>query len=235
MRTDTLLRTARWTPLPVTVVAPFAATAYLRTPDGAEGLGSPWVAAWSDRLYAAVPGAFTWADPQTVYMTYGKVGVLAFVGVLCALVAARRRDTARSRLSRWAPVAGLVAFGLGAAGMVGEYWTPWTDTVYLTVSVPAVLLVLLSSPFLGTWLLRRRLGTRVGGWLVALTPLGLVGLSVVGGHLGFALVWLSVSWALVAHGLLAGPYGRTTRPDGDPYDRLSRPAHEHATGRARRP
>jgi hypothetical protein len=39
--------------------------------------------------------------------------------------------------------------------------------------------------------------------MVALTLPGIVGLTLLGGHLGFALIWLSVSWALHGHALLA--------------------------------
>lgn len=203
MQTTQLARIARLTPLPVILVAPFSASAYFRTADGAESLDASWVASWSGWFVDALPGAFSWAAPQTVYVTYGKVAVLAFVGILCALVALRRADVSASRLSRWAPRCGLVAFGLALLGMVGEYWTPWTDQSFMLLSVPAVLLVLLTSPLLGIWLLRRRLGSRLGGWMVALTAPGLIGSAALGGHLGMALVWLSVAWALNAHGLLA--------------------------------
>ena len=216
MHTTTLGRIAGLAPLPVVAVAPFAAIAWFRTEDGAGEPQAPWVAAWSDPVQRTFDGAFTWASADTVYLTYGKVYVVALVGILCALIALRRVDTSGSRLSRWAPRLGLAAFGLTALGVVGEYWTPWTDQVFKLVSVPGLLLVVLSSPLLGAWLLRRRLGSRVGAWMVALTLPGIVGLSLLGGHLGFALVWLSVSWALHGRALSdqtsAAPASRSLQP-----------------------
>lgn len=202
MDSTTLSRTARLAPLPVIAVEPFAAIAYHRTADGAEEQEATWVATWSEPLQEHLDGAFTWASADTVYLTYGKVYVVALVGVLCAVVALRRVDSSGSRLSRWAPRVALGAFGLMTVGVVGEYWTPWTDEVFMFISVPSLLLVVLSSPLLGAWLLRRHLGSRLGGWMVALTLPGIVGLSILGGHLGFALIWLSVSWALHGHALL---------------------------------
>jgi hypothetical protein len=203
MNTTTLSRIARVAPVPVIAVAPFAAIAYHRTEDGAEQARASWVAAWSEPLQETVTGAFTWASADTVYMAYGKLFVLAFVGIVCALVALRRQDSSDGALSRWAPRIGVTAFGLGALGAVGEYWTPWKDEFFVLVSLPSVLLVVLSSPLLGAWLLRRHLGSRLGGWMVALTLPGIIGLTILGGHLGFALIWLSVSWALHGQALLA--------------------------------
>ena len=203
MRTTTLSRIARLAPLPVIAVEPFAAIAYHRTEDGAAEPQPPWVRAWTEPVQATFGGAFTWGPADTVYLTYGKVYVVGLLGILCAVVALRRVDSSSSRLCRWAPRAALGAFGLTTAGVVGEYWTPWIDEAFMFLSVPGLLLVLLASPVLGTWLLRRRLGSRLGGWLVALALPGVVGLTVLGGHLGFAVVWLSVSWALHGHALLA--------------------------------
>lgn len=227
MDATTLSRTARLAPLPVIALEPLVATAYHRTEDGAGEPQAPWVRAWSEPLLNTFDGAFTWASAETVYLTYGKVYVIALVGVLCAVVALRRVDTSESWLSRWAPRVALLAFGLMTVGVVGEYWTPWTDEVFLFVSVPSLLLVVLSSPLLGAWLLRRHLGSRLGGWMVALTLPGIVGLTLLGGHLGFALLWLSVSWALHGHALRAPaaalvPAPRAdpgTGPDADPVDR----------------
>lgn len=203
MNTVTLSRIALLAPLPLLALQPLTAIAYHRTADGAGDQQAAWVRAWSRPLENALGGVFTWASADTVYLTYGKVYVLALVGILCGVVALRRVDTSSSRLSRWAPCAALAAFGLMTLGVVGEYWTPWTDEVFLLVSVPSLLLVVLSSPLLGVWLLRRRLGSRVGGWMVALTLPGMVGLALLGGHLGFALLWSSVSWALHGRALLA--------------------------------
>jgi hypothetical protein len=48
--------------------------------------------------------------------------------------------------------------------------------------------------------------------MVTLTLPGIVGLTILGGHLGFALIWLSVSWALHGQALLAQHTSRVTEP-----------------------
>ena len=227
MTTTTLSRLARLAPLPVIAVEPLAAIAYHRTEDGAGQRQAPWVCAWSEPLESTFPGAFTWASADTVYLTYGKTYLVALTGILCAVVALHRIDTSDSWLSRWAPRVALAAFGLMTLGVAGEYWTPWTDQVFVFVSVPSLLLVVLSSPLLGAWLLRRHLGSRLGGWMVALTLPGLVALTVLGGHLGFALIWLSVSWAL--HG--RAPLGRDAPLPGSSPETRRRTRRRRVTSR----
>ncbi len=48
--------------------------------------------------------------------------------------------------------------------------------------------------------------------MVAFTLPGIVGLTILGGHLGFALIWLSVSWALHGQALLAQRTSRASEP-----------------------
>lgn len=201
MDTSTLSRTALLAPLPVLAVEPFTAAAYLRTEDGASD-NPPWVEAWSGALVDALPDAFTWASAQTVYLTYGKVQVLMLVGAVCGLLALRRSDAGEGGRFRWAWVAVGLAYGLMGLGVVGEYFTPWHDQAFLLLAVPGLLLTFVSSPFLGVRLLRQRLGSRAGGWLLALTMPGVVGLTALTGHFGFGVLWVSAAWALHARTLL---------------------------------
>ncbi len=98
MSTIALSRFARLAPLPVIALEPLAASAYHRTEDGAGEPQAPWVRAWSEPLQSTFDGAFTWGSADTVYLTYGKVYVVASVGILCAVAALRRVDTSVSRL-----------------------------------------------------------------------------------------------------------------------------------------
>lgn len=201
MDTQTLARTALVAPLPVLAVEPFTASAYFRTPDGRSSGEPAWIDAWSSPLQQALPGAFTWSDPMTVYVTYGKVFVLAFAAFLCAVVAVRRNDLAGGRL-RWAWPVATTAYAVMGAGVVAEYWTPWHDEAFLFLALPGLLLLLVSSPFLGARLLQQGLGSRAGAWMVALTPVGVPLTTALTGHLGFAVLWLSVAWMLHARTLL---------------------------------
>jgi hypothetical protein len=196
MQTSTLARAAYLAPLPAIVLEPVTASAYFRTADGTSSGDPAWVDVWTSRLQDALPGLFHWAGADTVYLTYGKVFALAAAGMLCALLAVRRTDPATEGRFRWAWPAGVAAYVLLLLGVLGEYWTPWTDTLFVAVTVPALLTLFVVSPFLGARMLRQGVGSRAGAWMIALTLPALVGLTALGGHLGFPVIWLSVAWML---------------------------------------
>lgn len=120
--------------------------------------------------------------------------------MLAAVVLIRRTAPAGGRFG-WAPKAAVVAYTLALLGIIGEYWTPWSDPSFIALSVPSILLLFILSPFLGAWMLRNRIGSRLGAWMVALTMLGIIGMTVLGGHLGFAVIYLSVGWMLQVRAL----------------------------------
>jgi hypothetical protein len=199
-----LTRIAIWASLPTLLVEPFAASAYFRTPDGVDSGRPGHVQAWSGPLQNHHPGLFPWASPETVYLTYGKVFIVSMLGVLAGFVALRRPEAPGGLLDRWAPRLAPAGYVLLTLGVAGEYWTPWVDQAFYAVSLPALLLTFLSSPLLGLWLLRRRLGSRLAAWMLLLTVPGMVGLAVLGGHLGFSLLWLGAAWMLEGRELRAG-------------------------------
>ncbi|MDT7571408.1 MAG: hypothetical protein QOE05_1582 [Actinomycetota bacterium] len=196
MQTSTLARVAYLAPLPAIVLEPITASAYFRTPDGKTSGDPAWVHAWTAPLQDALPGLFDWSSSDTVYLTYGKGFALAVAGMLCALIAVRRTDPATSGRFRWAWPAGIAAYTLLLLGVIGEYYTPWTDTLFVAVTVPAMLTLFVASPFLGARMLRERVGSRAGAWMIALTMPALIGLTALGGHLGFPVIWLAIAWML---------------------------------------
>jgi hypothetical protein len=56
-----------------TVLAPLHALSRHATADGAEDLESPLVRAWAEPAADVLSPLLTWSDPDTVYLTYGKV------------------------------------------------------------------------------------------------------------------------------------------------------------------
>lgn len=211
METTTLARAATLAPLPAIAVEPFTATAYFRTEDGRTSGEPVWIEAWSGPLQDALPGAFTWASAHTVYVSYGKLFVLAFAGFLCALVALHRTDVAGGRF-RWAWPAAGAGYVLMALGVIGEYWTPWIDQAFLFLAVPGLLTLFVTSPFLGARMLKQRLGSRTAGWMIALTMPGLIATVALAGHLGFAVVYLAAAWMLHARTLLQPAHQRELVP-----------------------
>lgn len=202
MDNTTLARAALLAPLPAIAFEPVTASAYFRTSDG-RSFGDPsWISVWSHPLQAHLHSAFTWASPETVYLTYGKGQALALAGILCAVTALRRTDPRATGRFRWAWRLVTIAYALCLAGVLGEYFSPWTNVAFGALSLPGLLLVCLTSPFLGARMLQQRIGSRVGGWMVALSMPGLIAGDMLGGHLGFALIWLCVAWMLHVRTLL---------------------------------
>ncbi|MDT7539025.1 MAG: hypothetical protein QOI82_2610 [Actinomycetota bacterium] len=213
MDNTSLARVAYLAPLPAIVLEPITASAYFRTKDGASSADPAWIHAWTTPLQHALPGLFTWASANTVYYTYGKVFAVAVVGMLCALVAVRRTDPRLDGRFRWAWPAGLVTYCLLLLGVLGEYWSPWHDVAFVALSLPAMLGLFIVSPFLGARMLRARVGSRLGAWMIALTMPALIGLTALGGHLGFPVMWLAVGWMLNVRAATTATQPVRSQPD----------------------
>ena len=131
-----------------------------------------------------------WADPDLVYVTYGKIWFPVFLAfTLCAFVVHRRRQP--EGFERWAWRAALAAYVLATVSVFLDYWTQWTGnyegggieaqlfTLAFFVTVPAMLLVLLSTTVLGGVLLAKRFRPWLPAvLLVLIIPLGVAILQV---------------------------------------------------------
>ncbi len=129
-----------------------------RTADGKSDLDLPLTRFWAEPAGDALNPLFDWANPDAVYLTYGKVWLPAFAAMAaCAVVVYRLR--APSGFEKWSwriAITGYVALALGA-GIT--YWTQWTGftamaDVGLAAVAPGMLLSLIGSTCLGIALLR---------------------------------------------------------------------------------
>lgn len=149
------------------VVGQLHALARFATEDGKEDLELPLTAAWAEPAADWFGPLLTWADPDIVYVTYGKVWFPVFVAfTLCAVVTYRRRQPAG--FERWAWRLAIGAYTLACVGVLLDYWTQWTGdyngdgieatlfTIGFGVTMPGLLLTLLSSTVLGVTLLVKR-------------------------------------------------------------------------------
>ena len=179
------------------LVAPFHGAAYFATADGGEDL-LPHQRAWGEALRGALPGAFAFDDPYGVYLAYGKltaVAVALYAAAMVALVLARPRRAGglgKATAAAWS------LFALLAAA---EYFTPFTDQVFLAL-VPVLLATLVLTGLLGRKLARgggtpRLFAHALLGGAVAFVPV-----VIVAGHIPFGLLGLGAAWGLlVALGL----------------------------------
>lgn len=156
------------------------------TPDGREDLESPLVAAWAEPATELLAPLLTWASPEVVYVTYGKVWLPVFAAfTLCGYVVYRRRQP--TGVERWAWRFALTGYTIACVGVLLDYWTQWTGnyngsgleatlfSVAWMVSIPGLLLTLLGSTALGVALLVNRFRpTPPAVLLAAMIPLALV-------------------------------------------------------------
>jgi hypothetical protein len=158
------------------------ALARYRTADGREDLETASTRVWAEPAGDLLSPLLTWASPDVVYLTYGKVWLPVFLAfTVCAFVVRGRREPYGAE--RWAWRFALPAY-VGACVAVGsEYWTMWTgmndtllDAMFLA-SLPVMLLTLISSTWLGIVLMRR--GERLPGLLLALAVPGFVVIPMV--------------------------------------------------------
>ncbi len=155
------------------------ALARFETADGKEDLELPLTAAWAEPSANLLSAPLGWADPDIVYVTYGKVWFPVFVAfTLCAYVVYRRRQSAG--LEKWVWRVTIAGYALASVGVFLDYWTQWTGnyngdgiegalfTAGWFVSVPGLLLTLLGSTVLGITLLAKRFRPTVPAVLLTL-------------------------------------------------------------------
>lgn len=150
------------------VVGQLHALARFATEDGKTDLELPLTAAWAEPAADLLHPLLGWANPDIVYVTYGKIWLPVMLAyTLCAFVVYRRRRP--SRVEKWIWRIVLTGYALGCVAVFLDYWTQWTgdyngDGIEATlfglawlVTLPSLLLILLGSTALGISLLSKRL------------------------------------------------------------------------------
>ena len=196
------------------VYFPFHATSYFTTADGAEQLGNPWIAAWSEAFRSLVGSLLTFAPPDEVYTTYGKVSLFVVLGFLAGLFALHRWQAAHaSSLEHWGFRIALVGNVLMIMGILGEYYVEALEFSFLFISLPGVLLYMIGITLFGIGTLRAQTAPRLGAWLLILGGFpGLLVLTVILGHFSGGILLLDIAWIVLGYALwLVGsqPVGTT--------------------------
>ncbi len=190
------------------LISPFYALAYFATRDGAESLSAPWVAAWAGALRPVLEPFLTFASPETVYLTYGKLLTFVFLGWLAGLLALHGRQAASSgRLEKWGFRVALTGIVLGVIGSVGVYWVgafSWgvVDFFFLAFMVPALVLFNAGFPLFGAGTLRAKVASRHGGWLLTVGGFpGIFLLTFLTGQIAPGLLMLNLAWVVIGYSL----------------------------------
>jgi len=168
------------------VIGQLHALSRFATEEGRSDLEMDAVRFWAEPAADLLAPLLDWAEPDVVYLTYGKLWLPVFVAfTLGAFVVRRRRQQhgAVRGAEKWGWRLALTGYVLACVSVAAEYWTMWTgideallDGVFLA-SLPVVLLTMLSSTFLGIVLVRRGLG--LPAWLLALAFPGVFAITTV--------------------------------------------------------
>ena len=161
------------------VVGQLHALSRFATADGKEDLELPWTAVWAEPAADALSPLLSWADPDVVYVTYGKIWFPVFLAfTLCAFAVYRRRQP--KGFEKWAWRAAITAYVIATVGVFLDYWTQWTGnyngdgieawffSVAWLTTVPGFLGTLVCSTVLGITLLVKRFRPRPPAVLLAL-------------------------------------------------------------------
>jgi hypothetical protein len=166
------------------VAGQFHAMSRHQTADGKSDLDSPLTSSWSDPARDLFQPLLDWADPDVVYVTWGKVWLPVFLAfTLCAFVVRRRRQPVG--FEKWAWRIALTGYVGACASVAAEYWSQWTsvdqgvvDAVFV-VTAPFLLLTMVGSTLLGIALLRRGMRPALPAWLLTLAIPSLIVISEV--------------------------------------------------------
>lgn len=182
---------------------PFHAVAYFATEGGAESLEAAWVAAWSGAFRSLFEPLLTFAPPDNVYLTYGKISLFMVLGALVGTMALHARQVANAgRLEKWGFRIAFAGLLLGTLGSIGEYWVGALEFSFFAFSIPGILLLNIGLPLFGIGTLRTKVAPRLGAWL--LTVGGFPGIFLMTfwtGHFSGGFLLLNLAWVMLGYAL----------------------------------
>jgi hypothetical protein len=202
------------------VLAPIHALSRFATADGRQDLESAVVRTWAEPAAGRLRPLLDWANPDTVYVTYGKLWLLLFLAATaCAFLVRRERDPRGFERIAWRIT--LTGLAVATASVMGDYFTPWLDQSFLLLGIPGVLISLSGSLLLGIALLRRGFRPRMTAWLLALwLPLFMALSSVIA--MGAAALPMLFAWGLAGQAMATAGRLESTVPEPALVEQISR-------------
>ncbi|MFN8487231.1 MAG: hypothetical protein U0350_06535 [Caldilineaceae bacterium] len=199
---------------------PLLALAYFATADGAEF--APVVAAWVAVAQPLLKPLLSFATVDEVYLTYGKVMLLVFLGMLAGLLALHARQGFRSvlleKIGFWVTLVSTLLFLCGVIGAyyVVTYVPAALDFSFFAFLLPGLGTMLIGPLFLGIGTIQASIAPRLAGWLLILggAPGMLVTRQVVGHNSGGLFV-LYLAWIVIGYWLWTTDQPMRNRNEGE--------------------
>jgi hypothetical protein len=182
------------------LVSPLYSLAYFASSDGAAETQPAATQAWAEPARDLLEPLLTFASADVVRITYGKLWLLVWIGMLVGLVGLHARHARHGgrleRLGFRASFAGLLLMVIGAIG----FWLEFALDFAAFLLFPGLLIVALAFPIfgLGTW--RAGLAPRTGALLLVVGGPGVLVISEVA-TLGGGLVLAYLAWVVLGHAL----------------------------------
>jgi uncharacterized membrane protein YhaH (DUF805 family) len=197
-----------------------------QTVDGREDLELAATRFWSDPAREVLRPLLDWADPDTVYLTYGKLWIPVFACLTaCAYVCLRdRAPRGFERVAWWAALTTYVAATLSVIAYYGLQWNGFNAVegpaeILMFTSLP---LLVLTSTVLGITLLVKRFRPRAAAWLLALVIPLMIGITEVT-SLGSGILPVAFAFALLGR-RMARPSTVGPWPTGTADDHVVQPS-----------
>jgi hypothetical protein len=182
------------------LVSPFYSLAYFASSDGAGEAQSAAQKAWAEPARDLLEPLLTFASADVVRITYGKLWLFVWIGMLAGLVGLHALQAGKGgRLERWgfrASFAGLLLMVVGAFG----FWLELALDVAAFVLFPGLLLVFLASPVFGVGTWRAGLAPRIGAVLLVVGGPAILVISEIA-TLGGGLILLYLAWVVLGYAL----------------------------------
>jgi hypothetical protein len=196
----------RWTGLAAMIggalgvlVSPLYSLAYFASSDGAADTQSAATQAWAEPARDLLGPLLSFASPDVVRFTYGKLFLFIWIGMLAGLIGLHTRHAGRGgRLERWGFRASFTGLLLLIIGAFGASWL-MIEVFFVAFIVPGLLLFTFGVSIfgLGTW--RAGVAPRTGALLLVVG--GFPGTFLISeiATLGGGLVLVYLAWMVLGH------------------------------------
>lgn len=160
---------------------------------------APLTKTWSEPATRALRPLLDWSDPNTVYLTWGKIWLPICVAFTLAAFLVHHRRAPRGA-EKWLWRVALGGYVLMTLSVVGDYFSPWMDAMFVA-GIGAMLAIGIGGIPFGILLLRNGFHPRVTAVLLMIFMPFLFAITSVT-SLGSALLPLMWGWAIAAHAVV---------------------------------